>query len=66
MHPTETPNDSHKIDWAAIAARAKADLGDEPVERFSDGFRMVVMVTAGALRPGNTEGLRFGEPPPER
>ncbi len=66
MHPTVTPSHLQKINWAAVAARAKADLGDEPVERFSDRFRMIVMVTAGALHPGNTEGLRFGEPPPAR
>jgi hypothetical protein len=54
----------HDIDWPRIAAMAKADLGDEPVERFSDRLRMIVMVTADALRPGDSEGLRSGEPTP--
>ena len=56
--------DPDHIDWAKVAARARADLGDEPVAHFSDRLRMTMMVTAGALRPGDTEGLRFGEPPP--
>lgn len=48
---------------AVITARAKADLGHESVERFSDLFRMIVMVSADALRSGDTEVLRFGQPP---
>ena len=59
--PTVTTLNPHDIDWAEVAARARADLGDEPVARFSDRFRMIVMVTAEALRPGDTEGLRFRE-----
>ncbi len=61
---TNRPHHPSDIDWAEVAARARADLGDEPVARFSDRFRMIVMVSADALRPGDTEGLRFGEPTP--
>ncbi len=57
------PHRLSDIDWAEVAARAKADLGDEPVERFSDRLRMTMMVAADTLRPGDTEGLRFGQSP---
>ncbi len=54
----------HDIDWADVAARAKAELGDEPVARFSDRLRKAMNVTAVMLRPGDTEDFRFGQPPP--
>lgn len=57
--PAVTTLNPHGIDWAEVAARARADLGDEPVARFSDRFRMIVMVAAEALRPGDSEGLRI-------
>ena len=57
---TQNPDD---IDWADVAARARAELGDEPVARFSDRLRMTMIVAADALRPDD-EGLRFGQPPP--
>ncbi len=60
--PPVTTQNPYDINWAEVAARAKADLGDEQITRFSDRFRMIVMVAADALRPGDTEGLRFGEP----
>ena len=63
---TLTTLNPHDIDWADLAARARADLGDEPVERFSDRFRTFVMVTAETLRPGDTEDLRFGQSPAGR
>ncbi len=53
----------YDIDWADVAARARADLGDEQIARFSDRLRKAAIVTVGALRPGATEGVRFGEPP---
>ena len=57
------------IDWGEVAARAKADIGDEPVARFSDRLRKAMNVTTdtfrpGAFQPGNSESLRFGQPPP--
>ncbi len=61
-----TTRDLHKIDWVAVAARARADLGDEPVARFSERLRVTMMATAATLYPRDTEGLRFGEPPPWR
>ena len=59
----------YDIDWAGVAARAKADLGEEPVARFSDCLRKAMNVTAdtfrqGAFYPRDTERLRFGQPPP--
>jgi hypothetical protein len=64
MHPTVSTRELHNIDWADVAAKARAELGDESVARFSDRLRMTLMVTAGALRPGDTEDFRFGQPPP--
>jgi hypothetical protein len=56
--------DPYQIDWAEVAARARAELGDEPVAHFSDRLRMTMMAAASGLRPGDSEGLRFGDPPP--
>jgi hypothetical protein len=61
--PTVNHSDPYHIDWAEVAARARAELGDEPVAHFSDRLRMTMMATAGGLRSGDTEGLRFGDPP---
>lgn len=63
--PTLNPRD---IDWAEVAAKARADLGDEQIARFSDRLRKAMNVTAdtvrpGAFRPDDTEDLRFGEAP---
>lgn len=63
MHPTAMKRDLHKIDWADVAARARDEFGYEPITRVSDRLRMTLMVTSGALRPGDTDGLRFGQPP---
>jgi len=60
---TSRRRDPYDIDWAKVAARARAELGDERVARFSERLRMTMMVTAGALRPGDTEDLRYGERP---
>ena len=59
----------YDIDWAEVAARARADLGDESIARFSDRLRKAMNVTAdafrsGAFHPGDTEGLGFGQPTP--
>ncbi len=64
MHPTVTSRELHNIDWAHVAAKARAELGYEPVARFSDRLRMILMVTAGALRPGDSDDLRFERPSP--
>jgi len=60
--PMAKTHDPHHVDWAEVAARARAALGDESVTRVSDRLRMTMMATAGALRPGDTAGLRFGTP----
>jgi hypothetical protein len=57
-----TTQNPYDIDWAGVAAKARADLGDESIARFSDRFRMIVMNAADALRPVESEGIRFGEP----
>ena len=44
-----TPN-PHDIDWAEVAARARADLGDEQIARFSDRLRKAMNVTADTFR----------------
>ena len=65
MHPNATTRDLRKIDWAAVAARARADLGDECVAYFSERLRATMMATAATFRPRDL-GLRFGEPPQQR
>ena len=59
----------HDIDWVKVAARARADLGDEQIARFSNRLRKAMNVTAdtfrpGAFQPGETESFRFKQPPP--
>ncbi len=46
MHTTVTQRDPRMIDWAAVAAKARADLGDERVARFSERLRTTMMVVA--------------------
>ncbi len=48
--------DFRQIDWADVAARAKADVGDEGVTRVSERVRR--MVLAAAVRPGDSRGFR--------
>jgi hypothetical protein len=64
--PDVTTPKPHDIDWAEVAARARADLGDEQIARFSDRLRKAMNVTAdtfrsGAFQPGDTDGPRFGQ-----
>ena len=63
MDPTVNSRGLHKIDWADVAAKARAEHGYESVARVSDRLRMTLMVTASAFRPGDSEDLRFGQPP---
>ena len=65
-----TPN-PHDIDWAEVAARARADLGDEQIARFSDRLRKAMNVTAdtfrsGVFQPGDPDGPAIGQPLPAR
>ena len=62
--PMAKTHDPYHVDWAEVAARARAALGDESVTRVSDRLRMTMMATAGALRPGDTAGRPFGTPAP--
>lgn len=54
-----TTRDPHTIDWPDVAARARADLGDERVERVSARLRATVMAEI-SVRPGELEGFQFG------
>ncbi len=60
--PSVTTPDLHNIDWAAVAARARADLGDERVAHFSEHLRTTIIATAAKLRLGEGWGNRFGDP----
>lgn len=57
---TKNPSD---IDWADVAARARAELGDEPVVRFSDHLRKIVMATPGPLYRRGADGSGFRAAP---
>ena len=59
--PTVSPKDTNKIDWADVAARARAELGDEPVQDFSHRLRTAMKVIEDPARPGDTLRARFGE-----
>jgi hypothetical protein len=57
-------NDLQNIDWAEVAARARADLGDERVARFSERLRTTMMLVEGSVRPPGRESPPFGSMPP--
>ena len=57
-----TTRDLHNIDWAAVAARARADLGNERVAHFSERLRTTMTAAATQLRRGDGWGHRFGDP----
>jgi len=57
-----TTRDLHDIDWDAVAATARADLGDELVARFSERLRTTMTAYAAQLRPSAGWGRRFGDP----
>ena len=62
MHPAVTTADLQDIDWAAVAERARADLGEERVARFSEHLRTTMTVIASRNRPsGDGWGHRTGE-----
>ena len=56
-----TTRDLQGIDWAAVAAKAKADLGDERVAYFSERLRTTMTAVAAQPRGGEVWG-RFGDP----
>jgi hypothetical protein len=46
-----TATESYGINWAEVAARAKADVGEEAVERFSGRMRMTALLLQASARP---------------
>lgn len=56
MHRTVTTGDLYDIDWADVAARARADLGDERVARFSERLRTTMLVREHSVRPSDSDG----------
>jgi len=60
--PTVTTRDLHNIDWAAVAARARADLGNELVAHVSERLRTTMTAYAAQVRPGDGWSRRFGDP----
>lgn len=61
MHPTVRTVDLHNINWAEVATRARADLGDERVERASARLRMAMLAIADSARPISAWGRRDRE-----
>ena len=61
-HPTVDPRDPRTINWAEVAARARADLGEERVARFSDRLRTAMTVAVLPVRPGADWPHRIREP----
>lgn len=55
MHRTVTTSDLYGIDWADVAARARADLGDERVAHFSERLRTTMLVRERSLRSRDSE-----------
>ena len=56
MHRFVTTRDLYGIDWADVAARARADLGDERVARVSERLRTTMLVRERSARPHQSEG----------
>jgi hypothetical protein len=56
-----TTRDLHNIDWAAVAARARADLGNELVAHFSERLRTTMTAYVAQLRRADGLGRRFGD-----
>jgi hypothetical protein len=56
--------DRESINWADVAARARADLGDEKVASFSERLRTTMTLAVVPVRLGDGWGNRFRELPP--
>jgi hypothetical protein len=61
--PTVSTAELYQINWADVAARARADLGDERVAHISERIRTVMLAVAASVRAGGSEGVRFGSMP---
>ena len=57
-----TTRDLNNIDWAAVADKARADVGDERVAHFSERLRTTMTAAAAQPRRGEAWGQRFGDP----
>ena len=44
-----------EIDWAEVAARAKADFGDECIDRFSGRMRITALKLQASVLATNSE-----------
>ena len=58
MHPTVRTAQLRNINWAEVASKAKADLGDERVEHASARLRMAMLAVADSARPASDWGRR--------
>jgi hypothetical protein len=61
-----TTRDFHQIDWADVAARARADLGDEWIAQASERVRMTMLILTSSVQPCDREGFRPQNIPPMR
>jgi hypothetical protein len=57
-------SDLRQIDWAEVARRARADLGDERIARTSERVRTTMLAIAAVVRAGDSEGFRPKKTPP--
>jgi hypothetical protein len=64
MHRSATTRDLYGIDWADVAARARADLGDERVARVSERLRTTMLVRERSARAGSKGRFRIHVTPP--
>lgn len=55
MYRNVTARHLYDIDWADVAARARADLGEERVARFSERLRTTMLVRERSVRPSDSE-----------
>jgi hypothetical protein len=61
MHPTVRKAELRNINWAEVASRARADVGDERVERASARLRIAMLAVADSARPVSAWGQRDRE-----
>jgi hypothetical protein len=66
MHRSVTTEDLYGIDWADVAARARADLGDERVAHFSERLRTTMLARQHSARSRSADDrfhIRVGMTP---
>ena len=57
------PSDRH---WADVAARARADVGDEGIAQASEQVRTTMLIRTSSAHSSNREGFRPRDTPPMR